>query len=134
MNRLTGYQLEFVPIDGLAKPTEIEITVYRCVHSITHDEAGQTCESKHNEPTELRLNNACIARILAIPNLREISVHDSPAYCADFILSEPVKNDPQDFWFVHYRDYDDLRLWAGTVIILRRDTGEVVYQGTAGGD
>lgn len=137
MNRLKGYQLEFQNIPALASPAELEITVYRRKISKAKNEDGVACECHSDEATNLRLNDGCIAQIVSIPNLRRITVYDAPYFCENspfFYRDGTPKKQANEYWFVHYQDHDEPRIGAGTVMILRRDTAEVVYRGGDGGE
>jgi hypothetical protein len=73
-------------------------------------------------------------RILSIPHLQYVTIYDGP-YACSFYNTASLYARPERFWFVHYAFGEDTcKIGAGTVMVIERGSGRVVYDGTDGGE
>jgi len=88
-----------------------------------------------DETTDRELDAAAISRIKAIPRLHSFEAYDGPEYCGPHIFSfdSTLAYCREWYWYIHYRQRPyAMKVGEGTVMILERGTGRVVYNGTDG--
>ena len=111
---------------------EFDFSVYRVTKEKKVKEEGVWYTESSPAPTDLIASEIAKRQILSIPKLASFEIYDGPYYIRSLYNFHPPKRG-DEYWFVHYQTKDrEFFIGSGTVMVIERKTGRVVYDGTDG--
>jgi hypothetical protein len=110
--------------------------IYRCVGTVQKDEEGRVVEYFQDVPVGGQPDEKAIQCILAIPRLTRLRFYDQlPSACYIYGLDAILRDSKPAPWFVSYGvEEDPPRFGPGGLMIIERDTGRILYDGSDGGE
>jgi hypothetical protein len=109
-----------------------DFTVYR-VHKVPGIQGAERTrfDKTVTVATDLEVNQAVQLRIVTIPDLEDFTIYDGPYKIGLIYGMVPLPEN--ECYFVHYRCSHQPRMTGpGKVMIVNRETGKVIYDGTDG--